>query len=50
MTLILRPIGRGNWRPVPWLLDEARLPPMLIKVGDRFTLGGLEWRVSKVLP
>lgn len=48
--LILRPTGRGNWRTAQLSIDTDRAQPLLVKVGDRFPLAGLMWRVVKVLP
>lgn len=50
MTLILRPVGRGNWRAQTFTVDERHVPPMLVRVGERFVLGGVEFRISRVLP
>lgn len=48
--LILRPIGRGNWKTAQLSVDGVRAQPLLVKVGDKFTLAGVTWRVVKVLP
>lgn len=48
--LILRPIGRGNWKTAQLSVDGDRAQPLLVKVGDKFTLAGVTWRVVKVLP
>lgn len=50
MTLILRPVGRGNWRPQTFTVDEHHVPPMFVRVGQRFELGGVVFRIAKVLP
>lgn len=52
MTLILRPPGRGCWRPVTLCVEgKPHLPPpMYFAVGQRITLGGMVFRVAKVLP
>jgi hypothetical protein len=50
MTLIVRPVGRGNWRPQNFTVDERHVPPMLVQVGQRFELGGVMFRISRVLP
>lgn len=51
MTLILRPLGRGNWHPVVMRLDGRRAPlPLEVHVGMRVVLGSQVLRVSKVLP
>lgn len=48
--LILRPTGRGNWKTAQLCVDGDRAQPLLVKVGDKFTLAGVTWRVVKVLP
>lgn len=50
MTLILRPRGRGNWRPIVVTLTGDRMAPMLFRRGHLIVMGGIELRVSKVLP
>ena len=54
MTLILRRVGRGNWSPVRLQYDaahQAQMPtPVQARVGARFELAGVVYRVSKVLP
>lgn len=52
MTLLLRPPGRGNWRPVTVVVSgEPHLPPpMYFAVGQRITLGGQVFRIAKVMP
>lgn len=49
MTLHLVPLGRGKWRPVVLIVSGDRSHPLLVRVGDRLPLGGLTFRVSKVL-
>jgi len=48
--LILRPPGRGNWTPLVIAVEGKRAAPMLVKPGQKLTLGGIVWRISKVLP
>lgn len=50
MTLILRPKGPGNWRPITIQVTDQRASPLLVKVGDPVKLGGIEFKVSRVLP
>lgn len=50
MTLHLRPVGRGRWRLAVMTLTSDRAAPYAVKVGDRFPLAGIVWRVVKVLP
>lgn len=55
MILVLRPSGRGNWRPlvlavhsgpVELLFPALRDGP--VKVGDTWEIQGRQWRVSAV--
>lgn len=48
--LILRPVGRGNWRTAQLSISTDRAQPLLVKVGDRIDLAGVTWRVVRVLP
>lgn len=48
--LILKPIGRGKWRPMPIEIDERRVPPLFVTVGQRITIGGVVFRVAEVRP
>lgn len=54
MTLVLRRVGRGNWSPVMLRYDAARqgqMPtPVQARVGQRFELAGVLYRVAGVLP
>ena len=50
MTLILKPKGSGNWRPIVLVVSDQRASPLLVKAGDPVTLGGIEFKVAKVLP
>lgn len=48
--LILKPKGRGNWRSATMQVDGDRAEPLLVRVGETFTLAGIVWRICKVLP
>lgn len=48
--LILKPIGRGAWRPISIEVDERRVPPMLVQVGQRIPIGGVIFRIHAVQP
>ena len=50
VMLILKPIGRGKWRPMSIEIDERRVPPMFVTVGQRITIGGIVFRVAAVRP
>lgn len=49
MTLICRPVGRGNWAAVS-VTFRAKGPLVMVRVGDRFTLGGTKYRVASIQP
>lgn len=49
MTLVLKPRGRGNWSSITLEVKGARALPLLIQRGQTLTLGGLVWRICKVL-
>lgn len=46
MTLICRPVGRGNWATMNITSPAGMMG--LVNVGDRFELGGITWRVCEV--
>jgi hypothetical protein len=48
--LILRPPGRGNWSTLTVAIEGRRLAPLLIRVGQRMTIGDQVYRIAKVLP
>lgn len=48
MTLLLRPVGRGNWRPLTIAITGQRAAPLLVRRGHRFELGGIVFRVVEV--
>lgn len=48
MTLILKPIGRGNWTTITMVVEGDRASPLLVKVGDTFQIGGVTFRVTEV--
>jgi hypothetical protein len=52
MTLILRPPGRGNWKPVTLTVSQCRNSPLPLEfhVNQRVTLAGHVLRIAKVLP
>lgn len=50
MMLICRPVGRGNWHTAQFSVSGERAQPLLVKVGERFTVAGVTWRVVRVLP
>lgn len=48
--LILKPQGKGNWASVTVAIEGPRASPLLIRAGQVFTLGGVVWRIFRVLP
>jgi len=54
MTLILRPIGRGNWAPlqldIPRTRKELPLLPIEARKGVRLDIAGRTFRIAKVIP
>jgi hypothetical protein len=50
MMLICRPVGRGNWTTAQFHVTGERAQPLLVKVGERFTVAGVTWRVVRILP
>lgn len=48
--LILKPAGRGNWTPLTMAIEGARAAPLLVRVGQTMVLGGVTFKISKVLP
>lgn len=49
MTLILRPIGRGNWTTTRMHIDGGHALPLLFRVGQRLPLGGVVFRICEVM-
>lgn len=50
MTLVLRPVGRGNWTPLVLRIEGHRATPILVAKNDRLQLGGITFRVVEVRP
>lgn len=48
MTLILRPIGRGNWRQTRMQIEGGHALPLLFRVGQRLPIGGVVFRICEV--
>lgn len=49
MTLILRPIGRGNWATTRVQLEGGHALPLLFRVGQRLPLGRVVFRICEVI-
>lgn len=50
MTVILKPVGRGNWRASTLHIDGDRIGLLLLRAGMRLAIAGVEFRVCRVLP
>lgn len=50
MTLVLKPIGRGNWHAATLEITGDRDKPLLVRVGERLEFLGITWRVAEVRP
>ena len=52
MKLYLVPPGRGNWAPIVLTVERKgkALQPMFIQRNQRLPLGGVTYRISKVIP
>lgn len=48
--LILRPKGKGNWTPLVLAIEGERLGLLMIRVNQTMVIGGIVFRISKVLP
>lgn len=49
MTLILRPVGKGNWRVTRMQIDGGHALPLLFRVGQQLPLGGVLFRICEVI-
>lgn len=54
MTIVCRPVGRGNWAPLEITIQGKHAAVFShmwgFQVGQRFDLGSITWRVVAVLP
>lgn len=48
MTLILRPIGRGNWRITRVTIDSKHCAPFFFQVGQELRMGLVTFRICEV--
>lgn len=50
MTVILKPVGPGNWATMVLTYQGPQLKPLLdVRVGSEIDFGGRRWRVCQVL-
>ncbi len=50
MTVVCVPAGRGKWAPMCLTYTGPQMAPFTARVGERFTLGGVLWRVRSIEP
>jgi hypothetical protein len=50
MTLVCVPIGRGKWAEMRLSYRGPQSAPFLARVGERFTVAGVTWRIKRVEP
>jgi hypothetical protein len=50
VTVVAVPIGRGNWSTLRLQYAGPQLAPFTCRVGERFQLGGITWRVRAIEP
>lgn len=48
MTVVCKPLGRGNWSPLRLTYDGPQMAPFVVRVGEVFQLAGISWRVCEV--
>jgi hypothetical protein len=50
MTVLCKPVGRGNWSQLSLRYTGPQMAPFVVRVGERFELAGVTWRVVAVAP
>ena len=50
MTVIAKPTGRGNYAVITIEIKGRHMTPLMVRPGDRFTLGLVQFKVVEVLP
>lgn len=50
VTVVCKPIGPGNWARMLLQYEGPQMAPFTVAVGERFTMGGITWRVCEVRP
>lgn len=49
MTIVAKPVGRGRWTPLLLTYEGRQMVPLFtVAIGERFTLGGITWRVCEI--
>ena len=49
MTVIAKPVGPGNWAPLTLRYRGPQMAPFVVRIGERFDLAGVTWRVCRVI-
>lgn len=49
MTLLLRPVGRGNWTITRLNIIGGHALPLLFRHGQTIPLGGVTFRICEVI-
>lgn len=50
MTIIAVPVGRGRWAVMRLIYAGPQMSPFVARVGERFDLAGVTWRVRSIEP
>lgn len=50
MTLVCVPVGRGRWCELRMTYAGPQMSPFVARVGERFSLAGVQWRVRRIEP
>lgn len=48
MTIVCKPVGRGNWKPIVLNVVGDRAAPLLVKIGDKLTLANIQFRICEI--
>ena len=48
MTLTLKQVGHGNWKTLTMTVDGDRASPLLVKLEDTITIGGVVFRITEI--
>ncbi len=50
MTLVLVPVGRGNYAEARVRYTGRQTHPLLVRIGERVQMAGVLWRIKRVEP
>jgi hypothetical protein len=48
LTVLCKPVGRGNWASLSLSYIGPQMAPFVVRIGERFELAGVTWRVCEV--